>query len=286
MGEISLLHSLSSAMPPPGYSSDRPHIFVLTLQSGSSYFFQAGTEDLVAEWVMTCNYWAARLSKEPLTGGVSNMEYGWNRVLPAAPLGDGDDDDEAEEIASIRSGKSGRSARSGKSSRSKHSQASSMAFGSSYSNSNERAHINDWKAPQPPTAPSTLHEEAQIESLRKHVNKLESELEAHNELRSPMTRLVSIVNVCSTSRILMLFSVVLEQISQRKQSSRKLAEKIAISLIRDRQVHRIHTFTRSSDGHATVSISRQNDAVPFTPSRWPNECLLHSRARIARRGAD
>ncbi|KAJ7040960.1 hypothetical protein C8F04DRAFT_1305673 [Mycena alexandri] len=32
------------------------------------------------KWVSTCNYWATRTSKEPLVGGVSNMEYGWNHI--------------------------------------------------------------------------------------------------------------------------------------------------------------------------------------------------------------
>ena len=64
---------------------------VLTLANGGVYFFQAGTEELVNEWVSTCNYWAARTSKEPLAGGVSNMEYGWNRVM------DLDDDEELDD---------------------------------------------------------------------------------------------------------------------------------------------------------------------------------------------
>ncbi|CAH7674732.1 expressed protein [Phakopsora pachyrhizi] len=79
IGELSLSHSLTSALP-SGYSKERPFAFVMTLSSGASYFFQAGTEELVNEWVSTCNYWSARLSKEPLTGGVSNMEYGWNQI--------------------------------------------------------------------------------------------------------------------------------------------------------------------------------------------------------------
>lgn len=33
------------------------------------------------EWVSTCNYWAARESKEPLMGGVGNLEYGWGACL-------------------------------------------------------------------------------------------------------------------------------------------------------------------------------------------------------------
>lgn len=99
LGEVSLAHCLSNALPPPGYNRARPHVFALTLASGAVYFFQAGTEDLVSEWVATCNYWAARQSKPPLAGGVSNMEYGWNTVLPTSypddgykVSGDGDDE--------------------------------------------------------------------------------------------------------------------------------------------------------------------------------------------------
>ena len=82
---------MTSALPPPGYSRSRPHCFVFTLPDGGSYFFQAGTPDLVAEWVSTCNYWSARLSREPLAGGISNMEYGWNRVADTTPLDLADD---------------------------------------------------------------------------------------------------------------------------------------------------------------------------------------------------
>ncbi|MCO5549584.1 hypothetical protein L7F22_003056 [Adiantum nelumboides] len=80
IGEFSLAHSLANILPPPGYNRSRPHVFALTLPSGSVYFFQTAHEELAQEWMSTCNYWAARLSKEPLAAGVSNMEYGWNRL--------------------------------------------------------------------------------------------------------------------------------------------------------------------------------------------------------------
>ncbi|KDN47537.1 hypothetical protein K437DRAFT_267827 [Tilletiaria anomala UBC 951] len=83
LGTINLAHTLANVLPPPGYNRNRPHVFALTLPGGAVYFFQAGHEELVHEWVSTCNYWAARQSKEPLAGGVSNMEYGWNKVLPS-----------------------------------------------------------------------------------------------------------------------------------------------------------------------------------------------------------
>ncbi|CAO1624083.1 unnamed protein product [Jaminaea pallidilutea] len=96
LDDLPLAHALANALPPPGYNKARPHVFALTLPSGAVYFFQAGTEDLVQEWVSTCNYWAARQSKPPLAGGVSNMEYGWNKVMPF-PADEGEDDDEEED---------------------------------------------------------------------------------------------------------------------------------------------------------------------------------------------
>ncbi|EEB98405.1 hypothetical protein MPER_02090 [Moniliophthora perniciosa FA553] len=84
VGTVHLAHSLAHALPSPGYNRQRPYCMVLTLSNGGVYFLQAGTEELVNEWVSTCNYWAARTSKEPLAGGVSNMEYGWNRVPEGA----------------------------------------------------------------------------------------------------------------------------------------------------------------------------------------------------------
>ncbi|KAL8293795.1 hypothetical protein RQP46_000496 [Phenoliferia psychrophenolica] len=181
VGSLSLTHALSSSMPPPGYSRDRPHCFVLTLPGGGTYFFQAGTQDLVGEWVSTCNYWSARLSKEPLSGGVSNMEYGWNRVAT------NDDEDDMEEIASIRSGKSGRSGRSGAS---KTSFQGSMVS-SHGATANDRISIADWKPPNVPTGESKLSEEAQLESLKRHVEIVRIELAVHNNLRAPMSKLFS-----------------------------------------------------------------------------------------------
>jgi PH/SEC7 domain-containing protein len=177
VGELVLTHSLCSAMPPPGYSRDRPHIFVLTLASGSSYFFQAGTEDLVNEWVQTCNYWAGRLSKEPLMGGVSNMEYGWNRVLEEST-------ESRESTTSTNDEESNRSSRSRVS-----------ISGSSYhhpfsGNPNDKTHIVDWMPPAPPSQRGTLSEESQLESLRRYVGVLQGDLKRHNELRQPMMRLV------------------------------------------------------------------------------------------------
>ena len=184
VGEVTLAHSLCSAMPPPGYNRSRPHVLVLTLASGGSYFFQAGTEDLVNEWVLTCNYWAGRTSKEPLMGGVSSMDYGWNRVF--ANMADGEN--EVEDLVSVRSGRSGHSRKS----RMSYVGSISRHGGSGAHDSGmDRITLQDWQAPQPPTTHSTLSEDAQLDSLKRHCAALQIELERHNSLRVPMQKLVS-----------------------------------------------------------------------------------------------
>lgn len=131
-------------------------------------FYQAGTEDLVEEWVSTCNYWAARRSRPPLQGGVSNMEYGWNRV------GDSDDRDDTMSVMSNKSG------------RSRIGTLGRRSFGNL-----DKIHINDWKPAQPTLMPSKLDEEAQLETLQTYTKSLVADLEAHKGLEEPMKRLVS-----------------------------------------------------------------------------------------------
>ncbi|ORX89208.1 hypothetical protein K493DRAFT_358492 [Basidiobolus meristosporus CBS 931.73] len=77
LGRLSLRHTLASGLPPPGHSSSRPHVFALQMSNGGVYLFQVRSSDEVQEWVKTCNFWAAKESKEPLSGAVSNVDYGW-----------------------------------------------------------------------------------------------------------------------------------------------------------------------------------------------------------------
>ncbi|KAG9008231.1 hypothetical protein FRB90_009031 [Tulasnella sp. 427] len=183
MGTVNLAHSLAHVLPPPGYNRSRPHCFVLTLSTDAVFFFQAGTEDLVNEWVSTCNYWAARTSKEPLQGGVSNMEYGWSKVeqmmqTNQLPNNSIDNSDAYSDVFSVRSG------------RSKISKRSFDVLGSTRANYSpfamEKIFINDWKAPIPSTVPSTHDEETQMEALQKQVNILKRELAAHDKIQVPM----------------------------------------------------------------------------------------------------
>lgn len=187
-GDVNLSHSLAHILPPPGYNRQRPHCFVLTLATGAVYFFQAGTEDLVNEWVSTCNYWAARQSKEPLAGGVSNMEYGWNRVSDAGRFSISQSTEDLHEsnagdhteTFSIRSGRSRMSKRSFADA------ASSMRRAQS---PRDRIFINEWKPPIPSTVPSTHDEETQLEALQKQADTVAAEIHAHKNLQAAMIAL-------------------------------------------------------------------------------------------------
>ena len=158
---------------------------VLTLANGGVYFLQAGTEELVNEWVSTCNYWAARQSKEPLAGGVSNMEYGWNRVVdpPEQPRSMSDTESsrnvDRSDVMSVRSTRSRYGRKDG-----------TASMRSAQSPWMDRTFVNDWKAPLPPAVASTHDEETQLEALQKHVKYLSEDLKLHNELRTPMMDLV------------------------------------------------------------------------------------------------
>ncbi|ESK85219.1 guanine nucleotide exchange factor [Moniliophthora roreri MCA 2997] len=181
VGTVHLAHSLAHALPSPGYNRQRPYCMVLTLSNGGVYFFQAGTEELVNEWVSTCNYWAARTSKEPLAGGVSNMEYGWNRIPGAHTRSQSDSESVRDtDTTSLRSSRSGRSKFGWKEG------GAATVRGSPWI---DRIVINDWKPPMPPVVSSFYDEETQLEALRKHVKSMKRDLQRHNELREPMAAL-------------------------------------------------------------------------------------------------
>ncbi|KAI6033019.1 hypothetical protein F5J12DRAFT_712114 [Pisolithus orientalis] len=185
VGTVQLAHSLAHVLPPPGYSKQRPHCMVLTLANGGVYFFQAGTEELVNEWVSTCNYWAARTSKEPLAGGVSNMEYGWSRVSDALHPRSVSENDTTRDLDRTDT----LSVRSSRSNRSKFGWNGIQTVRAPHSPWSDRTYVNDWKPPIPPSISSINDEETQLEALQKYVGTLKKDLKHHNELREPMAAL-------------------------------------------------------------------------------------------------
>ncbi|KIM21922.1 hypothetical protein M408DRAFT_29167 [Serendipita vermifera MAFF 305830] len=185
VGEHMLAHSLAHVLPPPGLAR-RPHCFVLTLASGMAFFFQTGTEELANEWVSTCNYWAARQSKEPLAGGVSNMEFGWSRV-EADALANEDLDAPPGSFRTLSS-KDSSDNFSLRSARSRMGRFDGFSTMRAHPLS-DRVYINEWRAPGHSMVASGHDEETQLEALQKQAEKLKADLKTHNDLRDPMIAL-------------------------------------------------------------------------------------------------
>ena len=180
LGKFLLRQSIASALPPPGYSKSRPHVWALSLPTGAVHLFQVGTPEIVKEFVTTANYWSARLSKEPLVGGVSNVEYGWSdSVINAAIL----HTDNHPASASVISGPRPSLQSSIRSSVDQGSFRARLP--------GDKMAISDWTYPQQSMMASVLLEVDQLKALTTYVQNIEDELQKHNELRGAMALAVS-----------------------------------------------------------------------------------------------
>ena len=169
-----LRQTIASALPPPGYSKSRPHVWALSLPTGAVHLFQAGTPEIVREFVSTANYWSARLSKEPLVGGISNIEYGWSEaVINGALVGTENRSPPPSSGAARPSIQS-----SIRSSIDQQSVRPKLPA--------DRVNISDWSPPQQSMVASSLNEEDQLKALQAYVKNVEDDLQRHNELRSAM----------------------------------------------------------------------------------------------------
>ncbi|ORZ20419.1 hypothetical protein BCR42DRAFT_408729 [Absidia repens] len=75
---FALNHSLSRILPPPGWHKQRTHVVCLQMTDGASWLFQVPSNQTAQDLMRGLNYQAARHSKEPLQGAVTNIDYGWN----------------------------------------------------------------------------------------------------------------------------------------------------------------------------------------------------------------
>ncbi|KAI9759841.1 MAG: hypothetical protein M4579_002048 [Chaenotheca gracillima] len=173
LGSFLLRQTIASALPPPGYSKTRPHVWALSLPTGAVHLFQAGTPEIVREFVTTANYWSARLSKEPLVGGVSNVEYGWGEAVINNALLGIENNPPASARPSLQS-----------------SIRSSIDHGNNSVRPKlpgDKLTISDWAPPQQSMMASQLLEVDQLKALLTYVKNIETELQKHNELRGPMS---------------------------------------------------------------------------------------------------
>ncbi|KAI1184397.1 hypothetical protein F5B17DRAFT_83826 [Nemania serpens] len=186
LGSFSLRQTLASSLPPPGYSRTRPHVWALSLPSGAVHLFQVGTPEISKEFVLTVNYWSARLSTHPLIGGISNIEYGWSdAVINNALIGVVEEPVMPQRPGSAAAGRTSTHSRQG-------SRQSSLRSSFDMGNNNrtklpgDRIHIAEWSPPSQSLRPSQCSESEQLESLLAYVKSVEDELQQHNQLRSPM----------------------------------------------------------------------------------------------------
>lgn len=193
LGTFSLRQTLASALPSPGYSRTRPHVWALSLPTGSVHLFQVGTPEISKEFVLTANYWSARLSTHPLVGGISNIEYGWsdacinnalvNAINETNSIPPRPGSAAAGRTSSMHSNNHGRT----------HSRQSSLRssfdMGTSSTRTKlpgDRIHIAEWTPPAQSLRPSNLSEPEQLDVLLNYVRSIEEDLQKHNQLRSPM----------------------------------------------------------------------------------------------------
>jgi hypothetical protein len=204
LDSFALRQTIASTLPPPGYSKARPHVWALSLPSGAVHLFQVGTPEIAQEWMSTANYWSARLSKEPLSGGVSNIEYGWsdaiiNTAVLERTLSISSTATATAPPPSIRNRPRGHTHTSSAGGGSRPSIQSSvrssfdnMGNGSTrHKTPGDKAQITDWQPPSQSMMASQLMEVDQLRSLQTYVDNVEAELETHNELKHAIELAVS-----------------------------------------------------------------------------------------------
>jgi hypothetical protein len=231
LGSFLLRQTIASALPSPGYSKARPHVWALSLPTGAVHLFQVGTPDIVKEFVSTANYWSARLSNHPLVGGISNIEYGWSEGIVNNAL-----------VTAINDSTAPRPSSSG----ARPSMQSSVRSRSSVDHGmgsirarlpGDKILISDWSPPTQSMRSSNLMEADQLQTLRSYVAGIEEEFQKHNQLRSPMLLAVSRLEIYSPS---VLTCLVYTASSKRSKSDGQLGEEIVLSSPRDCEVHNLY----------------------------------------------
>ncbi|KAI7822087.1 hypothetical protein BX661DRAFT_173145 [Kickxella alabastrina] len=167
LGSVSLRHTMTHMLPSPGYSRSRPHVFALQLPSGGVYLFQTASEVELRDWVVACNYWAARESKAPyMIGGVYNMEYGWDNTGDFTLRFDEREarEDRGETLSATE-------------------QAAEQRRIMEEREASKGASILEWTPPNNPMQRSDQEEAGQLKALLHHISYLEDELVSHKKIQ-------------------------------------------------------------------------------------------------------
>ncbi|WFD33757.1 hypothetical protein MCUN1_000574 [Malassezia cuniculi] len=170
--EVPLQHSYSSL------SERQESVFELFTAYGKIYHMRFPGIAASKSWVEVCTYWAARSSRPPLLGAMTNIDYGWQNVCPEAtdpPHAD------AHVMSPINSGVNG-SAKSDPSAR-------NFSFGrmlNMHSRVGDCPTIGEWTEPDVPLAASSLTAAEQVAQTEQYLASVRNELQGHNAVYAPM----------------------------------------------------------------------------------------------------
>ena len=263
-----LRQTIASTLPPPGYSKTRPHVWALSLPSGAVHLFQVGTPEIAREFMSTANYWSARLSKEPLSGGVSNIEYGWSdQVINTALLEPRQGAMSPNPPPSLQNrpmhshtnsaGGMGRS-----SLQSSIRTSLDTGFGSRPRLPGDKVMLAEWHPPSQSMMASQLMEVDQLKALVAYVGNVEAELARHNELKQGIELAVS--KLSSTLACWCVVAdfgviVVFPPPHELQPRARQLAAQIRLPPPRNRQVPDVCRFAGgSAEGEGGVLFEEES----------------------------
>lgn len=173
---VGAINGMNNSSPAQNYTSRRLSVtsantgsdsesaqFTLTLPDQKVLVFQAGTQTIAEEYVYACNYWAARVSKEPLVEAVSSLEYGWNK--PVAYF-----EEHKEKNPGFKP------------------KIYSGSFDTIFLD-NHRIQIRDWKVPVLSSVHSKATEEVQLKTFREYIDTLQESLAEHSATRGYMIQI-------------------------------------------------------------------------------------------------
>ncbi|KAG8529116.1 uncharacterized protein KY384_005751 [Bacidia gigantensis] len=170
-----LRYSYAAVLPSQVISRSRPYIWALTEATGSLHHFQAGTPEIVQEFVTTANYWSARLSQVPYGMPATNLEFGWSRrALYTRPTRPSSKHSRSASISSPRPSTVGSS---------RYDKVEGRA---STEKSDRGIFVCEWEIPRLPAFPSKLMEVDQKNAMARYLKSAREELQKHNELWTPI----------------------------------------------------------------------------------------------------
>ncbi|KAI8898071.1 hypothetical protein BC833DRAFT_591154 [Globomyces pollinis-pini] len=180
---LPLVHSFTTIFH---HGSGRNHCFSLHLADNRIFVFHCPNEDSLNAWTTTINYWAARKSREPMRGGIGNVDYGWNNVN----LESSDKERGYSMDATINRQRERITTGTRSHSSDTNSQTSYVQSVGNFKKS--KLKLAKWEEPSISyRLVSSKNEIQQLESMKKQLEIIKKEIEDHESCHSPMIKMFS-----------------------------------------------------------------------------------------------